>query len=87
MLNRWQERFGPEATYRNLIIAFHNAQKMDYVDVVCRQLGGKSSHLSQCLLVANEGISSAGVCPPTTPTTETGQFTYSIKFVQTKFLI
>jgi hypothetical protein len=39
-LHRWQEKFGSHATYRNLIIAFHKAKKMDYVEVVCRQLGG-----------------------------------------------
>ena len=40
---RWQERYGSSATYRNLIIALHSAQKMDYVEVVCSQLGGSQS--------------------------------------------
>ena len=58
VLNRWQEKFGLHATYRNLIIAFHNAQKMDYVEVVCQQLGGEWSSYDMLMLLSNEIICS-----------------------------
>ena len=76
MLNRWQKKFGSEATYRNLIIAFHSAHKMDYVEVVCQRLGGEWSHdevgshmMSMTCCCPMKSSALAGVCPAATPTT------------------
>ena len=75
MLNRWQEKFGFQATFRNLIIAFHNAHKMDYVEVVCKQLGGEWSHdemgghMMSMTCCPMKLSAPTGVCPAATPTT------------------